>query len=63
MICDTIKFKVIQSTENKNLTLQIYRPYGKDNNNWMIVDHFNELTPRELKYLGDYITSLFKKDK
>lgn len=63
MTCDTIKFKVIQSPENKDLTLQIYRPYGEQDNQWMMVDHFNELTPAELKCLGNYINSLFKKDK
>lgn len=63
MNCDTIKYRVIQSPETKNLTLQIYRPYGDKDNQWMMVDHFNELTSIELKCLGDYINSLFKKDK
>jgi hypothetical protein len=63
MNCDTIKYRVVQSPENKNLNLQIFRPYGEESNHWMMVDHFNELTPVELKCLGDYINSLFKKDK
>lgn len=63
MNCDTIKYKVIQSPDTKNLTLQIYRPYGDKDNEWMMIDRFNELTSVELKCLGDYINSLFKKDK
>jgi hypothetical protein len=62
MNCDTIKYKVIQSPETKNLTLQIYRPFG-DKNEWMIVDHFNDMTAIELKCLVDYLNLLFKKDK
>ena len=62
MNCDTIKYKVIQSPETKNLTLQIYRPYG-EKNEWAMVDHFNEITPTELKCLCEYVSSLFKKAK
>ena len=62
MSCDTIKYKVIQSPETKNLTLQIYRPYG-EKNEWAMVDHFNEITPTELKCLCEYVSSLFKKAK
>ena len=62
MSCDTIKYKVIQSPETKNLTLQIYRPYG-EKNEWVMVDYFNEITPVELKCLCEYVSSLFKKAK
>jgi hypothetical protein len=62
MGCDTIKYKVIQSPETKNLTLQIYRPYG-EKNEWVMVDHFNEITSAELKCLCEYVSSLFKKAK
>lgn len=61
MSCDTIKYKVIQSPETKNLTLQIYRPYGDKDNEWMMVDHFNELTHQEVKCLCEYLLSLFHK--
>jgi hypothetical protein len=59
-ICDTIKYKVVQNKETKDLELQILRPYG-DNNEWVIVDHFNEITTLELKCLTEYLISLFKK--
>lgn len=61
MNCDTVKYKVIQSPETKNLTLQVYRPYGDKDDQWMMVDHFNELTVQEVKCLCEYLTSLFNK--
>jgi hypothetical protein len=63
MNCDTIKYRIIQSPETKDLTLQIFRPYGDKDNQWMMVDHFNEITAKELICLRDYISSLLKKDK
>jgi hypothetical protein len=59
MACDTIKYKVLQNPQTKDLTLQIYRPL--DNNEWVMVDHFNEITTKELKCLCEYIHSLFNK--
>jgi hypothetical protein len=59
MSCDTIKYKVLQSPETKNLTLQIYRPYG-EKNEWVMMDHLNEITTLELKCLTEYLISLFK---
>lgn len=61
MSCDTIKYKVIQSPETKDLTLQIYRPYGDKDNQWMMVDQLNALTIKELVCLHDYISLLFKR--
>lgn len=64
MIPENIKFKVKQDPVTKNLELQIYRNCGNEKDEWVMMDKFNELTPRELKYLADYINSLFvKKDK
>jgi hypothetical protein len=60
MSCDTIKFKVSQDPTTKNLKLEIYRPYG-DNDDWMRVDAFNEMTTKELKCLTEYLVDLFKK--
>lgn len=61
MNCDTVKYKVIQSAETKNLTLQVYRPYGDKDNQWMMVDQFNELTVQEVKCLCEYLISLLNK--
>lgn len=63
MSCDTIKYKVVQSPETKNITLQIYRPYGDKDNQWMMIDHFNEMSIKELVYLHDFLSSLLKKVK
>lgn len=59
MINDTIKFKVRQDPTTKNITLEIYRPYGIDND-WVRVDMFNEMTVRELKTLTEYLIKIFK---
>jgi hypothetical protein len=59
MINDSIKFRVVQNPISKNITLEIYRPYGIDND-WMRVDSFNEMTVQELKYLTEYLIKLFK---
>jgi hypothetical protein len=58
MSSDTIKFKVVQDPYNKNVTLEVYRPYGIDND-WMRIDSLNEMTPKELKTLTKYLISLF----
>lgn len=60
MSCDSIKFKVVQNPASKNINLYIYRPYGM-NDDWMIVDKFNEMTVEELKFLTKYLMSLFSK--
>lgn len=60
MSCDTIKFKIIQNPISKHINLHIYRPYGI-NDDWMIVDKFNEMTVEELKTLTKYLISLFSK--
>jgi len=62
MSCDSIKFKVIRDKITRNLHLQIYRPYG-DNNELMLIDQFNEMTDRELKYLTEYLLGLFQKKR
>lgn len=56
---ETIKFKVLQNPETKELSLHILRPM--DDNNWVVVDHFNDMTIKELKHLADYIYSILKK--
>jgi len=60
MSCDTIKFKVIRDKTTRNLHLQIYRPYG-ENNELVLIDQFNEMTDKELKCLIEYLLGLFKK--
>ena len=59
---DTIKFKVVQNPTNKNVNLEIYRPYGIDNE-WMRIDSFNEMTVQELKSLTQYLINIFSKKK
>jgi len=56
---DTIKYKVVQHPETKELSLHILRPI--DDKEWMVVDHFNDMTVKELKHLADYIYSILKK--
>lgn len=60
MSCDTIKFKVFQDANTKNVRLEIYRPYGV-NEEWMRVDVFNEMTVPELKCLAEYLIYIFNK--
>lgn len=62
MSCDTIKFKVIRDKITRNLHLQIYRPYA-ENNELMLIDQFNEMTDKELKYLTEYLLGLFQKKR
>lgn len=57
---DTIKFKIVQDPHNKNVTLEVYRPYGIDDD-WMKIDSLNEMTVSELKTLTKYLISLFNK--
>lgn len=58
MINDSIKFKIVQNAITKNVTLEIYRPYGIDND-WMRIDSFNEMTVPELKHLTEFLLKLF----
>jgi hypothetical protein len=61
MICDTVKYRMTQNPDTKNIELQIYRNYGTDKDEWVMVDRFNGLTSLELKCLADHIYSLFRK--
>jgi hypothetical protein len=56
---ESIRFKVVQHPETKELSLNILRPI--DDKEWLIVDHFNYMTVKELKHLADYIYSILKK--
>ena len=56
---DAIRFKVVQDPQTKELSLHILR--NMDDKHWVVVDHFNGMTPRELKSMADYIYALFKK--
>ena len=56
---DTIKFKVIQDPQTKDLSLHILRLIN--DGEWAVIDRFNGMTPQELKQLADYIYALFKK--
>lgn len=60
MPCDTIKFKVVQDQASKDIKLEVYRPYGI-NNDWMRVDFFNDMTVKELKCLTQYLIAIFNK--
>lgn len=62
MDSDTIKYKVYQDPITKNVRLQIYRPYGIDNE-WMMVDSFNDMTVKELQSLLEYLVYIFNKAK
>jgi hypothetical protein len=62
MICGTARYRVIQDPQTKNITLQVYRNYGVDTDEWVMVDHFHELTPKEFRCLIDFLNSLIKKD-
>jgi hypothetical protein len=56
---DTIKFKVIQDPQTKDLSLHILRLIN--DGEWAVIDRFNGMTTQELKQLADYIYALFKK--
>lgn len=62
MSCETIKFKVTQDKISKTLKIETYRPYGI-NDEWMRIDISQEITVQELKYLTEYLISIFKKSK
>lgn len=62
MECSTIKYKVIKDPVTKLLHLEVYRPYGEKNEEWVMIDRLNEITTEELKKLTEYLISLFKKD-
>ena len=61
MSCDTIKFKVYQDQNTKNVRLEVYRPYGI-NDDWMIVYTFNDMTVQELLCLKDYLIYIVNKN-
>jgi hypothetical protein len=63
MTCDTIKFKLVQDPITKTVNLQIFRPYSDGPKDWMLVDHFNEMTIAELRCLNEYITTIFNNSK
>jgi len=60
MSCDTIKFKVFQDLLSKNVSLEVYRPYGI-NDEWMRIDVLNDMTVDELKCLTKYLVETFNK--
>lgn len=59
MSCDTIRFRLVQDQISKDIKIEFYRPYG--DNKWMKIDVTPEITPKELKYLTEYLLSLFKR--
>lgn len=60
MSCDTIQFKVYQDGTTKSVRLEVYRPYGI-NNEWMRIDSFNDMSVDELKCLKEYLIYIFNK--
>jgi hypothetical protein len=62
MSCETIKFRMTQNSVTKTLSIQIYRPYGI-NNEWMKIDELNEMTVEELRYFTECLIKLFSKKK
>lgn len=62
MCDDTIKFQIKQNPVTKSVKLEIYRPYGIDNE-WMRIDVTNELSIEELRHLTKYLIGLFSKNK
>lgn len=60
MPCDTIQFKVYQDAITKSVRLEVYRPYG-ENNEWMRIDCLNEITVEELLSLKDYLVYIVNK--
>lgn len=65
MPCSSIKFHVHQNPTTKEVEIQTYRPLTEKNGviEWMMVDRSAEMNAAELKYLADFIYSLFKKAK
>lgn len=62
MSCDHIKYRAIQNPKSHCVEIEVYRDISKDNNKvWVKTDHINEMSAQELKYLADYIYSLFRK--
>ena len=62
MPCDTIKYKVFQDSLTQKVRLELYRPYGIDDE-WMQIDGFDDLTVGELKCLAEYLIYVFNKAK
>lgn len=62
MSCDTIKYKVFQDSLTQKVRLEIYRPYGI-NDEWMKIDGFNDLSISELRCLAEYLIYIFNKGK
>lgn len=63
MSCEKIKFRAKQNSVNTNIEIEVYREL-RDNNDkteWIMTDRFNELSVNELRCLGEYIISLFRK--
>ena len=60
MPCDTIQFKVYQDATSKSVRLEVYRPYGT-NNEWMRIDCLNDMTVDELLCLKDYLVYIVNK--
>lgn len=62
MSCDTIKYKVFQDSLTQKVRLEVYRPFGIDDE-WMKIDSFNDLTVTELRCLAEYLIYIFNKGK
>lgn len=62
MSCDTIKYKVFQDPLTQKVRLELYRPYGI-NDEWAKIDSFSDLTVSELRCLAEYLIYIFNKGK
>lgn len=62
MPCDTIQFKVYQDPNTKIVRLEVYRPYGI-NDEWMRIDYLNDMTVDEILCLKDYLIYIINKSQ
>lgn len=61
MNCSTIKYKIVKDPITQLLNLEIYRPYGEKDDEWVMIDRLNEIDTAELRCLTVYLISLFNK--
>jgi len=57
------KFKVVQSPDTHKIRLELWRKYGDKPDEWMTDESLTDLSVKELKELGLYITTLIEKSK
>lgn len=59
---DDNKFRIVQDHDTKKLVLEYWIKYGKNKDEWLLVDKIPDLTVEDLKMLRDYVNHICNKN-